>query len=380
MTTVNEYIDYYKKGLESGIFNELALKNTYEEYKKNESEWLKSRDYQSYINGQKALEIILGVGKYTKESLTEINTRFCHAHYYGITDSDLEMANNYVRLIESTRSTTEPKAGDRIRYINKYGDYYERAHIELVRDGIANICENPYVPFIGKREDGSGIYCNTSGGAWDNIPVDKLTYVGTEEKTFCDWGHCHACADGAVEFKAEVSVWEYDCHETPYTTKTHNRMFVSYSKESDKYGYRFVGEGKAWKNELEFQAWLETVHGEAFKGGWHTQLIIWYAKQKEIHCSPKEYEALELPEDSFLMNAYIRRCKRSYDEKNNTLTTYFVWYWEDDSMDFYKRMEEQNKIIGLYKSDTGYENIIARRKIIAGVVKPIDVMKILKEN
>lgn len=317
--------------------------------------------------------------KYTKETLTGINQRFCNTHY-KITDSDLEMVNNYVRLIESTRSTTEPKVGDRIRYTDKYGNYYERAHIDRIEDGVANICENPYVPFICKNTSRDGISCSTSGGAWANVPVDKLTYVGTEEKTFCDWGHCHACADGAVDFKAEVSVWEYDCHETPHTTKTHNRMFVSYSKEPKDFGYKFIGDSIAWKDKLEFQSWLETVHGEVSKGNWNNQIIVWYSKQKEIHCSPKEYEALELPEDSFLMNGSKRRCKRSYDEKNNTLTTYFVWYWEDDSMDFYKRMEEQNKIIELYKSDVGYENIIARRKILAGVVKPIDVMGILEEN
>lgn len=379
MRTVNEYIDFYTKRLESGLFNEFGLKKIYEEYKQNETGWLNSKDYQTYINGQKALEIILKIGKYTIETLTEINQRFCNAHY-KITDSDLKMANDYVFLIERTRSETEPKVGDRIRYTDKYGDYYGRAHIDRIEDGVANICENPYVPFIWKNTSKDGISCSTSGGAWENIPVEKLTYVGTEEKTFCDWGHCHACANGAVEFKAEVSVWEYDCHETPHTTKTHNKMFVSYSKEPNDFGYRFIGDGKAWKNELEFQAWLETVHGEVSKGYCNNQLIVWYAKEKEVHCSPKEYEALEFPEDSFIMNGSKRRCKRSYDEKNNTLTTYFVWYWEDDSMDFYKRMEEQNKIIELYKADVGYENIIARRKIIAGVVEPIDVMGMLKED
>ena len=148
----------------------------------------------------------MNTDKYTKETLTEINDRFCRAHYHGITDSDLVMANDYVRLIEITRSSKTPKAGDRIRYTNKYGDYYEYAHIEYVRDGIVNVCECPYVPFIGKNRIGDGIYCNTSGGAWTNIPVENLTYVGTEEKTFQDWGHDGACADGTVQFKANVSV------------------------------------------------------------------------------------------------------------------------------------------------------------------------------
>ena len=320
----------------------------------------------------------MNTDKYTKETLTAINNRFCRAHYPGITDSDLAMANNYVRLIESTRSYKTPKAGDRIRYTNKYGDYYECAHIEYITErGEVNICEQPYVSFIGKNRIGDGIYCNTSGGAWTNIPSGELVYVGTEEKTFQDWGHCGACADGTVQFKAEVSVWEYNENEQPYSTKTHNKMYVYYRKESDQYGYRFTGEHIAWRNELEFQAWLETVKGEVFKGS-HNQILVWYWKQKEVHVSPVEYEALELPEDSMMMNG-LRRCKRKYDEKNHTVTTYFVWYWEDDSMDFYERHNYQNKVRKAYEvTSSGVENELARRKIETGIVKPIDVMSYFK--
>ena len=322
--------------------------------------------------------------KYTKETLTAINSRFCYAHYKGITNSDLAMANDYVRLIESTRSSKIPKAGDRIRYTNKYGDYYECAHIEYITErGEVNICERPYVPFIGKNRIGDGIYCNTSGGAWTDIPSGELLYVGTEEKTFQDWGHDGACADGTVQFKANVSVWEYNENEQPYSTKTHNKMYVYYRKEPDEYGYRFTGtEGamnsKAWKNELEFQAWLETVKGEVVKGNWNNQIIVWYWKQKEVHVSPTEYEALELPEDSMRMNG-LRRCKREYDEKNHTVITYFVWYWEDDSMEFYERMAHQNQVRKAYENTFGVENELARRKIKTGVIEPIDVMSYFKE-
>ena len=315
--------------------------------------------------------------KYTKETLTVINDRFCRAHYPGITDSDLAMANDYVRLIESTRSNKTPKAGDRIRYTNKYGDYYGHAHIECVEDGVANICEQPYIPFIWKNRNEDGISCSTSGGAWTNILVDKLTYVGTEEKTFCDWGHDHACADGSVEFRANVSVWEYNENEQPYSTKTHNKMYVYYRDKADEYGYKFTGESIAWRNELEFQAWLETVKGEVFKGN-HNQILVWYWKQKEVHVSPEEYEALELPEDSMMMNG-LRRCKRKYDEDNHTVITYFVWYWEDDSMEFYERLSHQNQVRKAYEiTRTGVENELARRKIETGVITPIDVMSYFK--
>ena len=159
-------------------------------------------------------------------------------------------------------------------------------------------------------------------------------------------------------------------------------MYVYYRDKADEYGYKFTGtEGamssKAWRNELEFQAWLETVKGKVVKGNWNNQIIVWYWKQKEVHVSPEEYDALELPEDSMMMNG-LRRCKRKYDEDNHTVTTYFVWYWEDDSMDFYERLAYQNEIRKAYENTSGVENELARRKIETGVVTPIDVMSYFK--
>ena len=43
-------------------------------------------------------------------------------------------------------------------------------------DDVFNICEQPYVPFIGLNKNNDGIYCSTSGGAWDNVPKNKLKY------------------------------------------------------------------------------------------------------------------------------------------------------------------------------------------------------------
>lgn len=47
---------------------------------------------------------------YTLESLKEINNRFCGSH--EMTEYDVEKANEYVELIENSRSKLEPKIGD----------------------------------------------------------------------------------------------------------------------------------------------------------------------------------------------------------------------------------------------------------------------------
>lgn len=365
--SMEKWIEYYQKTLEIGTETVDTLRQKYTDYKLREEQWKKSRDYISYLNAQRALENVLGIGKYTMEELAKINRVFCGSHG-PLIGSDLDMANSYVRLIESTRSK-KPKSGDIIRYTDKYGIYYPNAHIEKVEDDIVNICAEPYVPFIHEEDD--GISCSTSGGVWSNLPVENLKYRGTGPKVFQDWGHCGVCANGTIQFEAKVSIWELDEHETPYTTKTHNHIIIWKNRNEDK-AYLYVSGMRGWKNELELQAWLLTVHGEVFKKC-DDMIEVWYWKQKEVSVSPKEYEALNMEEDTLWCNG-LRKCKRLYDEKNTTVITYFVWYWDDPEIeDISKRCERQNKVIELYRSCDGIENSLASRKIKTGAIKPVEI-------
>ena len=118
--------------------------------------------------------------KYTLDTLKKINERFIESH--RMKESDVEMANAYVELIERTRSTTEPQSGDLIQYTDEHGNYYSAAHIEKVNgDGTVNVCEKPYIPFINANINNDGIRCCTSGGPWCDLPVNKLVYVGKGE-------------------------------------------------------------------------------------------------------------------------------------------------------------------------------------------------------
>ena len=98
-------------------------------------------------------------------------------------------------------------------------------------------------------------------------------------------------------------------------------------------------------------------------------------KEVKHHCSNTEYDALNVTEDIFLMNGSKRRCKRVYDDENCIIHTYFVWYWEDDSQEFYARMSAQNKIIDSYKVDysTNKVNKIALEELRSGKVKPLQI-------
>lgn len=173
--------------------------------------------------------------KYTLDTLKKINERFIESH--RMKESDVEMANAYVELIERTRSTTEPQSGDLIQYTDEHGNYYSAAHIEKVNgDGTVNVCEKPYIPFINANVNNDGIRCCTSGGPWCDLPVNKLVYVGKGEKHFQDWGNCGGCADGAIVFNANVSVWEYVDERNKFISES---GFKFTTKDFDKYYVTF---------------------------------------------------------------------------------------------------------------------------------------------
>lgn len=297
---------------------------------------------------------------YTKETLAEVNGRFLGTHYC-LHDSDVEKANKFVELIERTRSTTQPKPGDILHLTDKYGMYFPFAHIEKTTLGVGgNICEHAYVPFISERED--GISCSTSGGAWQDVDFADMKYVGKVKKKFCDWGHCGGCKDGAIEFEAEVSVWEYkdpNPYEPGYSTQFYEKYYVSDSGEDTKYtresGYRWhvsrAGQGFgnccAFKTKEDYDAWLKTFRGKVFKGNWHNQSIVWAWKEDKIHVTPEEFDAMPWAEDTMLFNGAVRKCKRYYDELDHRVTTAFVWYWDEPEREgetYSDRYTRQNKI------------------------------------
>ena len=165
--------------------------------------------------------------KYTIESLAEINGRFTNAHW-RIEQSDVGMVNEFVELVEKSRSAITPMPGDIVEYTNEYGEYFSSAHIETVTDGVIQICESAST-YLSKTEN--GIACSSSGGTWNHIEIDKFEYIGTAERRFWHFGHCGACADGGIDFYATVNVWKCNLNKEPFSTRTHDKYYLSYSAE-----------------------------------------------------------------------------------------------------------------------------------------------------
>lgn len=255
--------------------------------------------------------------KYTLENLKALNGRYDYNH--GLKESDVVNVNNWVELIEKSRCSTTPLVGDIVEFTNKYGNYYQNAHIDNIEGEELYICETPYVPFIMRSLEGVGYCTSTSGGAWTYIPK-KLKLIGTRKKLFKDWGSYGVCAEGAVTFYAEVNVWEYIDGNPEFTTKEFDKHYVSITKDrvhSTEYKYIIRKESLgqvAFRTDEEYKAWLKTFHGVEQTGyGGINQRIVWTYKQSS-RCVPlNEYQSItDAVIDSELCNGTIQECKRIY--------------------------------------------------------------------
>lgn len=311
--------------------------------------------------------------KYTVETLKKENYHFDYEH--GITESDVMKVNKIIDAIENSRSTERIQVGDVVQYTNEYGEYFPHAMITNIYDN-TEICENGNM-YTNIHE---GEFCHsTSGGSFSHHEMKGFTYIGKTTRTFWTFGHNGACANGGVYFTTTVNLWECNDNKEMFSTKTHDKYYLSYRKSDSDYQYFASKSGgmsdNAWRTAKEMQVWLRTkraiVTGENTWGG----AIIWTYKEVKHHCSNTEYDALNVTEDIFLMNGSKRRCKRVYDDENCIIHTYFVWYWEDDSQEFYARMSAQNKIIDSYKVDysTNKVNKIALEELRSGKVKPLQI-------
>lgn len=186
---------------------------------------------------------------------------------HRLTEDDVQMVNDLTQHIEPTRSAHYPKIGDRVIHVSKYGNYSGNALIGKIEKGQCSICLNPYIPFVWKTPLGIG--CDVSGGPFTSAPTGKLHFVGRTDGHFKDWGHCGACANGAVVFKARVALI------IPFkVSSSTSTIFVAISSDIQVQFYRqFCGQFRKSAPIQEFCRWQQQCTAEiAFTG--QSQFLI----------------------------------------------------------------------------------------------------------
>ena len=313
--------------------------------------------------------------KYTLETLKKENELF--DSYYGLDESDVKKVNRIIEMIERSRSIDVIQKYDVVEYTNEYGEYFPKATATMKRGENIELCENAgvHLSICDSKLCGS-----VSGGAFNHHKENEFAYKGMSSNTFWTWGNAGACANGGIYFTATVNLWECNDNKEMFSTKTHDKYYLSYRKAENNGDYQYFASkagmnSYAWRTKEDMQAWLRTKRAVVTEKNTWGGAVIWTYKEIEHHLSDIEFDALNAHEDIFLMNGSKRRCKRVYDDKNYILHTYFVWYWEDDTQEFYTRMNNQNKIIDSYEVDyrKNEVNKIALEELRSGIVKPLEV-------
>lgn len=276
----------------------------------------------------------------TKKELEKINNRYLYAGdtTHTIEDQDVKKINQWIELIESSRNSLIPQPGDIVRLTNEHGDYYPMAHIDSINDNKAEICENAYTPFVHTKKDGT-FGCSASGGAWCSIPINELKLVDKQEKAFCDWGNCGACAHGAIDFIANVNVWEYKAENRygEYTTKDYNKMYISINENKKDSNYIIFGDGIAWESWGDYYNYKKIHKAHEFAGNWENQRVIFTYKEIKKLIDRKEWEKLGGYITTELFNGTDVPTKIIYDDKNKIMTSYrFTNYYDFDKEQKYE--------------------------------------------
>jgi hypothetical protein len=262
--------------------------------------------------------------RYAKETLILLPGNESYDAAHRLTEDDVDKVNSLVERIESIRLAEKPKAGDRLLYTSKYGDYSPVAFIEKNREGELYVCIKPMVPFVWTNED--CIYYDVSGGPFAGMHESKLEYAGISSYNFKTWGHNGMRANGAVYFKAEVSVWEYIEPEPlfgNFTTKTWRKITLKKTKDSAT-EYLYAGDGFAFRDESEYLNFLQTFCGTEFPGYWDNQLIVWCYRDEFKDLPLQHWEAINAPVTTRIIGTLPTNVKVQKDHENHKVITFFV--------------------------------------------------------
>ena len=158
------------------------------------------------------------MGKYTIETLAEINAEYLMENY-KILQTDINMVNEYVDMIERTRSTREPRPGDTICYTAPNGEYYPQAHIEHIADGKAYVCEQQEYISVGMtRIYGDIILLHPEEAAGSTFRFLSYVIYGRKKRDSGISGKGMYRMKG-INFYATVNVWECDINQGTFLDK-----------------------------------------------------------------------------------------------------------------------------------------------------------------
>ena len=248
----------------------------------------------------------------------------------GVTGKDWEIAKDIISVLEK-RTGDFPCPGDAVIFTDSYGEYFPCALIDKVEGNTVSICEN------GSTYTSTGRDVSTSGGAFRTFKIENLKKNGRKDRNFWTFGSCGVCSGGGIYFFASVPCWiaeEKRSHD--FTTEKHDLRYVVENKELDPFGYKWLVRthgscsDRAFKTDEELEMWKKTYRAvEAYKT-WQQNAVFFIYRELRIALTKQQWNLLNLPLDTRLLNGSIRDCKVEYDDNNKIINAYFYEVWDKE--------------------------------------------------
>jgi|GEM_PF-5351433 len=234
--------------------------------------------------------------KFDKDIIIEIiknNYSFINEH--GLTVSDVQMYIDIQnRFNARTQSTKKPNPADVLEvWSNNNKIFYQNAHIEKCsyNDTGWTWCEHASSHYID-------IDCfSTSGGAWHDLDIKNIKYIGTAFKTIWTWGHTGARGNGGMYIKVKVNKFKLVL-DRKYIALVVSRIFNSdykyMIKNWDKTSPCFYSTQSCFKTMSELKQYLKQRHLKIGKkllcNNFYHEIIGDFDMVQ--HMSKKEYDTI----------------------------------------------------------------------------------------
>lgn len=239
--------------------------------------------------------------KYTVETLKKENELF--DSYYGINNADVEKVNHLIDMIEKSRSVESIQTFDVVEYTNEYGEYFPKATVTMKEEEDIELCENAGIHLSIYDDELCG---SASGGAFSHHKESEFVYKGTAVKTFWTWGNVGARANGGIYFTATVNLWECNNNKEMFSTKTHDKYYLSHRKSDNDYQY----EGKKVLDDLEMS---DDVPFQYYDNG---QSVNIYINKTITYClNYKTFYDVKFITSIYSKNGLVKEYPFSYDSE-----------------------------------------------------------------
>lgn len=264
---------------------------------------------------------------YNKAALARLNPVYLSDYAHRIETSDVQFANKCIKAMFNSLNSKTPKVGDVIEYTMQDGTYYHAAQIEGIVDGTtAVVCLVPFIPYVHFDSDGKLSFECGSGGPWVDVPLEKLKYIGTRDKTCRFWGSSGVCAYGAIDFDGYATCWEFKEDGLLYgdfSTKFYDRIiFKRYDGDRRWYAYGPDPENLPTKSE-DVPAWLAEHKGRQFGDFQKDDMVVVYAYKERNHLIDlKKWQSMKLPQSTRKINNSLVYVKFAVDDEKKIIDVF----------------------------------------------------------